>query len=88
MSAPVPSLSEEAKSIKLGTYKHYKGDLVEVIGISLHSETLEEFVIYKHISGKRTDEPHYWVRPVKIFLDQLEKDNYKGPRFTYVGSII
>jgi hypothetical protein len=40
------------KMIKLGKYKHYKGDTVEVIGEALHSETLEEFVAYKHISGK------------------------------------
>lgn len=55
-AAPVRStrsaMGQGNKMIKLGKYKHYKGDTVEVIGEALHSETLEEFVAYKHISGK------------------------------------
>ena len=41
--------------IKLGEYRHYKGTIVEVIGIALHSETMEEMVVYNHpdpIKGK------------------------------------
>ena len=33
--------------LKLGLYKHYKGNIYEVIGIARHSETLEELVVYK-----------------------------------------
>ncbi|TSD02260.1 MAG: Uncharacterized protein Athens071424_147 [Parcubacteria group bacterium Athens0714_24] len=59
--------------------------MVEVIGIAKHSETLEEFVVYKHITGKHTDETHYWVRPLKMFTEEVEKDGKKISRFEYIG---
>ena len=71
--------------INLGKYEHYKGDMVEVIGKALHSETLEEFVIYKHTAGKRAGEPYYWARPLKMFTEEVEVDGKKLPRFRYVG---
>lgn len=71
--------------IKSGKYRHYKGDIVEVIGKALHSETLEEFAVYKHVTGKRAGEPHYWVRPLKMFLEDVEVDGTKMRRFKYVG---
>lgn len=71
--------------LKLGTYKHFKGDVIEVIGTALHSETLGEFVIYKHVTGKRAGEPHYWVRSLKMFLEEVEVKGKRVPRFEYVG---
>ena len=65
--------------VKLGKYKHYKGDMVEVIGKALHSETMEEFVIYKHVTGKRAKERHYWARPFKMFLGKV-KVTYHNPK--------
>ena len=81
----IPSLSKEARNLKLGKYEHYKGDVVEAIGVSLHSETLEEFVTYKHVTGRRTGEPYFWARPIKMFLESIEKNGYKGQRFKYIG---
>lgn len=71
--------------IKLGKYKHYKGDTMEVIGKALHSETLEEMVVYKHVSGKRADEDHYWVRPLGMFLETVNIEGNLVPRFKYIG---
>lgn len=84
MKQEIP-LSELAKSIKIGKYQHFKGDIVEVIGISLHSETQEEFVTYKHSTGERAGEPYYWIRPVKMFLETVDRDGYQGLRFKYLG---
>ena len=70
--------------IKLGKYQHFKGDIVEVIGKALHSETMEEFVVYKHITGKRVGEPYYWVRPLDMFLEEVERDGKKMPRFKFI----
>lgn len=71
--------------IETGRYRHYKGDEVEVIGKALHSETLDEFVIYKHMTGKRAGETHYWVRPLQMFLENVETNGAKLPRFIYVN---
>lgn len=58
---------------------------MEVIGIAKHSETLEEFVVYKHVTGERAGEDGYWVRPIGMFTEEIERDDYKGPRFKYIG---
>ena len=73
--------------IKLGTYKHFKGMLVQVIGNALHSETMEEMVVYIHhdpVKGKEADT--MWVRPAKMFLEEVDKPEigYNGPRFVFV----
>ena len=67
--------------IKLGEYRHYKGKEYEVIGIAKHSETLEELVVYQALYGERG----LWVRPIKMFLEEVEVDGKKMPRFEYVG---
>lgn len=67
------------KEVKLGKYKHFKGEIYEVIAVAKHSETLEELVIYKNDKGET------WARPKEMFLDQIKKEKYKGPRFEYIG---
>lgn len=72
-------LSDKAKSLKPGTYKYYyDGGLYRVFGVALHSETLEEIVIYQALD----DEGHYWVLPVGMFLEDIEVDGKRVPRFT------
>ncbi len=79
------SLSEQAQTIKTGTYQHFKGDQMLVIAIALHSETQEELVVYRHITGERAGEPYLWVRPVSMFLETVERDGRVGPRFKFIG---
>lgn len=67
--------------MKLGKYKHYKGKEYEVVGVAKHSETLEELVVYKALYG----EGALWVRPLKMFEEEVEIDGQKVPRFKYVG---
>jgi hypothetical protein len=71
------------EKIKLGKYKHYKGLICEVIGVAKHSETHEELVIYTHPDGKSILQ--LWARPIDMFLENVEVENYKGPRFEYLG---
>lgn len=61
------------EKIKLGKYRHYKGNMYEVLGVARHSETLEELVVYRALYG----ENELWVRPVKMFLEEVEIDNKK-----------
>ena len=67
--------------IKIGKYEHYKGGQYEVLGIAKHSETMEEFVVYKALY----DEGELWIRPIKMFLEEVEFSGKKIPRFKYIG---
>ncbi|KKQ23783.1 MAG: hypothetical protein US35_C0001G0027 [Parcubacteria group bacterium GW2011_GWA2_37_10] len=67
--------------MKIGKYEHYEGKQYEVLGIAKHSETLEEFVVYKALYG----EGELWVRPLKIFLEEVESNGKKVKRFKYIG---
>lgn len=69
----------ENNSVKLGKYRHYKGKDYEVIGVAKHSETLEEMVVYRALYG----EGQIWVRPLKMFSEEVEVDDKKIPRFKY-----
>ena len=71
--------------IKVGRYRHFKGPEVEVIGVALHSETMAELVVYKHITGQMAGEENYWVRPVSVFVEEVERDGKMIPRFKYLG---
>jgi len=71
-------------NIKLGIYKHYKGKDYEVIGVARHSETMEEFVVYKalyHI--KEFGDDALFIRPKKMFSEFVVVDGGKKPRFEY-----
>ncbi|MEI6835579.1 MAG: DUF1653 domain-containing protein [Candidatus Falkowbacteria bacterium] len=66
--------------IKLGKYKHYKGNDYEVIGLAHHSETLEDLVVYRALYG----DFDLWVRPLSMFLENVEIDGVTRPRFKYL----
>ena len=66
--------------LKPGVYRHFKGNLYELIGVAKHSETLEPMVVYRALYG----EGGLWVRPAHMWLEQVDRDNYHGPRFSPV----
>ena len=51
--------------IKPGKYRHFKGNLYEVIGVASHSETLEPMVVYRALYG----EGGLWVRPAAMWSE-------------------
>jgi hypothetical protein len=69
--------------LKLGKYRHYKGNEYQVIGVAKHSETLEDLVVYQ----KLYNDHGLWVRPLKMFIEEVEVDGKKVPRFRYIGKI-
>ena len=71
--------------IKTGKYLHYKGKKYRVIGVARHSETLEELVVYCQLYKGNFPKGTLWVRPKKMFLEKLELDGKKVPRFKYLG---
>ncbi|MDE7390203.1 MAG: DUF1653 domain-containing protein [Lachnospiraceae bacterium] len=73
---------EKETDIKLGRYRHFKGNEYAVIAFATDSETLEKTVIYKQLYNNGD----YWVRPAKMFCDVVEVDGRKVPRFEYIDS--
>jgi hypothetical protein len=68
-------------TIELGKYKHFKGKEYEVIGVAKHSETLEDFVVYKALYGENA----LWIRPIDMFLEEVEFNGKKVKRFEYIN---
>jgi hypothetical protein len=66
--------------VKPGIYEHYKGNRYEVIGVAKHSETLEEMVVYRALYG----DGQMWVRPLAMFIEEVEIDGKRIPRFKFV----
>lgn len=67
--------------IKLGKYRHFKGNEYEVIAIARHSETTEEMVVYKALYG----EGGLWVRPAFMWNETVERGGKVFKRFEFIG---
>lgn len=52
-------------------YRHFKGNLYEVIVIARDSETLEEMVVYKEMDGEAV-----YVRPLRMFVSKVDHEKY------------
>jgi len=66
--------------LQAGIYKHYKGNLYEVLTTARHSETEEWMVVYKALYG----EEGMWVRPYEMFLEKVEVEGVMVDRFAFV----
>lgn len=64
-----------------GLYRHFKGNEYRVLGHAKNSETEEMMVIYQPQYGERA----IWVRPASMWFEHVDRENYHGPRFMYVG---
>lgn len=67
--------------IKIGKYRHFKGNEYEVIAIAKHSETTENYVVYKALYG----DGGMWVRPASMWNETVDRDGVTYKRFTYIG---
>jgi hypothetical protein len=74
-------------TVEPGRYRHYKGKEYEVLGMALHSETLEQLVVYKPLY-LTPDVPAeiLWVRPASMFEEMVETENGKVQRFCRIGN--
>lgn len=67
--------------LKKGRYRHFKGMEYELIGMARYSETLEPMVVYRALYG----EGGLWVRPAAMWTQWVDRGDYHGPRFQYIG---
>jgi hypothetical protein len=69
--------------MKLGIYKHYRGNHYLLMGVCRHSESLEIMVIYRALY----DDYGLWVRPKTIFEEMVEDNGEMIPRFTFIQTV-
>ena len=68
--------------LRPGLYRHFKGNEYRLLYVAKHSETLEPMVVYQALYG----EQGIWVRPAHMWSETVDRDGYRGPRFTYIGA--
>ena len=73
MSHDLPPLIETPP----GLYRHYKGQLYEVVGTARHSESLEPMTLYRALYGEKG----LWVRPAAMFNENVVIEGIRQPRF-------
>lgn len=73
------------QKLKPGLYRHFKGNLYTVLGLTTHSETGEPMVVYRAEYGERG----LWVRPYEMFCGPVDRQKYpdadQDARFQYLG---
>ena len=60
-------------------YRHFKGDYYLVEDIARHSETGEEYVVYRKLYG----DGGLWVRPLSMFTQEVDRVKYPDAKQRY-----
>ena len=64
-----------------GLYRHFKGNLYQLLGTARHSETLEEMAVYRALYGDHG----LWVRPAAMWSGTVTRDGVTRARFERIG---
>jgi hypothetical protein len=73
-SQPIP------QNVPQGIYRHYKGNLYQVLHTAHHSETEEALVVYRCLYG----EYGVWVRSLAMFAETVMRHGTEVPRFELI----
>ena len=60
-------------------YRHFKGDYYLTEDLARHSETGEEYVVYRKLYGDGS----LWIRPKELFLGRVDRDKYPDVQQEY-----
>lgn len=67
------SESTETRELKIhGIYRHFKGRYYLVEEVARHSETTEEYVVYRRLYGDNA----LWIREKNMFLSEVDHEKY------------
>lgn len=63
-------------------YEHFKGKRYKVLAVAHHSEDLQPYVVYEALYHSEQFGDHsLWVRPLAMFVEEVEMNGKKVPRF-------
>lgn len=72
--------------VQPGVYRHFKGNIYHVLGVSENTETKELTVVYVSQDGPHAGK--FWNRKIEMFLDTVtnhpDRPGYSGPRFELI----
>ena len=74
-------MMDTVDTIKIGKYRHFKGNEYRVLHVAKHSETQEDYVVYQALYG----EHGVWVRPASMWNELVNRDGVEKVRFAYIG---
>ncbi len=60
-------------------YKHYKGNVYEIIALARHSETGEDMIVYRNVN-----KGDVWVRPKSMWNEVVHVDGKNVLRFSLI----
>jgi hypothetical protein len=66
--------------VRLGRYRHYKGNEYQVLFLAKDSDTEEDVVVYQDCN----DSTKVWVRSLRVFTETVDLYDATVPRFTFL----
>ena len=75
-------MNPEWKALEGQFFRHFKGNYYQLLHVAHHSETLAPQAVYHALYG----EGEVWVRPLEMFLEEIERDGVKMRRFAPVDA--
>lgn len=74
------------QGLRCGVYEHYKGKKYLALGVARHTETGELMAVYVPLYELPDNEGvQMSVRPLEMFVGQVEVGSEIKPRFRFVG---
>ena len=59
-------------------FKHFKGNFYKILAVGHHSETKEKLVVYFDLSGKNSTIRDPCIRPLEMFMSEVDHEKYPG----------